>query len=72
MFDWFKINKASPALEKADNAIAMVDDLTNSMRAYSAGNDPVKALMSDLWQHRNNVPFVTTIYEAIQEVKLPE
>lgn len=72
MFHWlFKKTKTSPALQKADTAIAMVNDLTNTMRAYSSGNDPVKALMSDLWQHRNNVPFMVTVYEAIQEVKPP-
>ncbi len=68
---WFKPHKKPVAIERANVAIRMADELTQSMRSYSSGNDPIKGLMADLWQHRNNVPFVTTVYEAIQEVKPP-
>jgi len=72
MLKFFRKKEHFIAMSKADNAIAMVDDITNRMRSYSAGPDPIKGLMSDLWQHRNNIPFVTTVYEAIQEVKPSE
>ena len=52
-------------------AIIMADEITEIMRQYSNGNDPVKGLMADLWRHRNNIPFMTTVFEAIQEVKQP-
>lgn len=69
IFNWFKRHTFSPAVEKADTAIKMADELTVEMKRYSSGDDPIKSLISDLWRHRNNVPFVTTVYEAIQEVK---
>lgn len=52
-----------------NHAMSISDELIEKMRAASSSTDPVRAVMADLWQQRHNVPFVTTIYEAAQEVK---
>ena len=71
LFKWFKYNSSrhEPVLDRADKAIKIADELTDTMRRYKSGNDPVEALIIDLRRHRKNVPFLTTVYEAVQEAK---
>jgi hypothetical protein len=53
---------------KYARAVAASDDLIRRMRDSSASGDPVRAVMADLWQQRHNVPYVTTVYEAVAEM----
>lgn len=57
------------ANELADIAILMADTLTNQIRNLNGNTGTVKEMISDIWHYRENTPFVTTVYEAIQEVK---
>lgn len=57
------------ANELADIAILMADTLTNQIRNLNGNTPVVKEMIGDIWYNRENTPFVTTVYEAIQEVK---
>lgn len=57
------------ASELADIAIDMADTLTNQIRNLNGNTGTVKEMISDIWHYRENTPFVTTVYEAIQETK---
>ena len=57
------------ANELADIAILMADNLTNQIRNLNGNTSAVKQMIGDIWHYRENTPFVTTVYEAIQEVK---
>lgn len=57
------------ANELADVAIDMADILTNQIRNLNGNTHIVKEMIGDIWHNRENTPFVTTVYEAIQEVK---
>lgn len=59
------------ALAEADKAIDMADGLISHIRSMNGNTHTVKEMMGDIWAHRENTPFVTTVYEAIQEVKPP-
>lgn len=62
-----KTAKTIAALERADIAIQMIDELLADIVA----SDPVNDLIADILQNRNNTPFLVTVYEAVQEVKQP-
>lgn len=57
------------ANDLADIAILMADTLTNQIRNLNGNTPVVKEMIGDIWYNRENTPFVTTVYEAIQEVK---
>jgi hypothetical protein len=57
------------AEQLADHAISMADDLVTHIRKMNGNTHTVKEMISDIWAHRENTPFVVTVYEAIQEVK---
>lgn len=44
-------------------------DLITRMRDNSNCNDAARAIMADVWSQHHNVPFLTTVYEAVQEAK---
>ena len=44
-------------------------DLLARMRESSTSTDPARAVMADIWAQHNNIPFMTTVYEAVQEMK---
>lgn len=66
------IETPAPAEESA-YAVAMreSDDLLARMRAAYASNDPVRQAMADLWAQRHNVPYVTSVFETVQEMNAP-
>jgi hypothetical protein len=57
--------------EKYRRAMTESGDLLAEMREASRSDDPVIALMADIWAQRHNVPYVTTMYEATQEMNAP-
>lgn len=61
--------KNNHASNQADSAIALADKLVTEIRSMNGNTHTVKEMISDIWAHRENTPFVTTVYEAIQEVK---
>lgn len=57
--------RATPAI---DMALAASDDLIERMRSSTMSGDPVRGIMSNLWEQRHNVPYLTTMYEANAEM----
>lgn len=51
-----------------DKAMHVSDDLIARMRDASESSDPARAVMADIWAQRNNVPYITTTYQAVQEL----
>jgi hypothetical protein len=43
--------------------------LIRKMREYSTSNDAARAVMADIWAQRNNVPFMTSAFETVREMK---
>ena len=55
------------AIAKADLAIRLIDEFLLDLLQ----DDPVRELIADIVRHQHNVPFMVTVYEAVQEVKPP-
>lgn len=53
---------------KFEVAIRESDDLIRRFKEASEDPHPIRAMMADLWMQRHNVPYVTTVYEAGQEL----
>ena len=54
-----------------EQAMGVSDDLIRKMREYSGSNDAARAVMADVWAQRHNIPFLTSTYETVQEMKEP-
>lgn len=52
------------------SAMSKSDDLLTKMRESSSDNAAV-AVMADIWAQRRNIPFLVTVYEAVEEMKVP-
>jgi hypothetical protein len=52
-------------------AMGVSDDLIRKMREHSGSNDAARAVMADIWAQRHNIPFLTSAYETVQEMKEP-
>ena len=68
-------SKPDPVVTEADESYAAAvresDELLTKMREAYKSHDPVRQAMADLWAQRNNIPFTTTVYEAVQEMNAP-
>jgi hypothetical protein len=62
---------ASEGSDAAAHAMKVSSELLQRMREHSRSDDPARALMADIWSQRHNVPFITTVYEAAQEMNVP-
>lgn len=60
-------NSATGAASKYETAMEISDELHRRMMAHSTGSDPARGVMADIWSQRNNVPFMTTVVEAVAE-----
>lgn len=58
------------AEEKYYRAMQMSSDLLRRIRGERI-HDPALMVVSDVISHRNNVPYMTTVYEAVEEVNAP-
>ncbi len=52
-------------------AIAATDDVIAKMRDSSRSIDAARSVVASVLEQANNVPFMTTVYEATQEMKAP-
>lgn len=50
-------------------AMRQSTDLVRHMRDCSMSTDAARAIMADVWAQNHNIPFLTTVYEAVQEAK---
>lgn len=67
---WFGMgHHAAPAEVKYRKAMAVSDELLARMREASQSTDAVRGIMADIWHQNHNVPFVTTVFESVQEAK---
>lgn len=60
---------ASSGSSAAKAAMSVSSDLIHRMQDASASNDPVRALMADVWAQRQNMPYITTLYESNEEMQ---
>jgi len=52
-----------------EEAMRQSSDLIRYMRSASNSTDAARAIMADIWAQNHNVPFLTTVFEAVQEMK---
>ena len=53
-------------------AMRVSGDLLARMRDSSSSTDAARGIMADVWAQNNNIPFLTTVFEAVSEVKPPD
>lgn len=61
------VGQRSETESKYATAMKISDELRERMRSYSEGADPAKGVLADIWSQRHNVPFMTTVVEAVAE-----
>lgn len=61
--------RQSPGDVAFNQATRENSELISHMREASGSTDAVRALMADIWAQHHNVPFLTTVYEAVREMK---
>lgn len=73
MMSWIKSllgrREPSGADSAFGHAMKMSGELIHDMREASTSNDVFRAMMADIWMQRQNVPFMVTVFEAVQEMK---
>lgn len=52
------------------DAMQVSNELIGDLRDGYKKNDVIRQLFSDIHEQRDNVPFVTTVYESVQEMKV--
>lgn len=50
-------------------AMKVSDELLERMRETSRSTDAARAIMADVWAQNHNVPFITTVFESVEEMK---
>lgn len=55
--------------DRYEAAMSASEDLIRKMRAAGSSIEAVRAVITDIWQRGHNVPFVTSIFETVQELK---
>lgn len=58
--------KGDIAYEQAMRASA---DLLHRIREAGRESDAAREVMADVWSQSQNIPFMTTVYQAVQEAK---
>ena len=65
----------APAPNRGDLAYAAAmdesDHLLKMLKDSARSTDAACAVMADIWAQHRNVPFLTTVTEAVQEMKSP-
>lgn len=57
------------AISRANEAIAMADEITAKVKKANGTTDTIVLIIVDILNNKDNIPFVTTVYEAVQEIK---
>lgn len=53
-----------------NQAMGESGDLIQRMRDHSNSNDAARGIMADVWAQHRNIPFLTSVYETVQEMKV--
>jgi len=64
----FQTRRATPADRAYNHAMAVSTDLIEKMRERSSDPSPMRAMMADIWAQNHNVPYVTSVFETVQEL----
>lgn len=65
---WPRSDAAPPrALSRFDDALRELDELVSDIRG--GARHPVHGLIADIIEHRDNAPYLTTLFEANAEMK---
>lgn len=54
-----------------DKAMSTSGELIGRFKHASESPDPIRAMFADMWLERQNVPYVTTLFEAHKEMMQP-
>lgn len=52
-----------------EEAMGVSNELIARMRESAESNDAARAVMADIWAQNHNIPFMTTVYQSVQEAK---
>ncbi len=52
-------------------AVALTDDILLRMREPAKETEVARDITADIWLQSRNTPFMTTVYEATQEMTAP-
>ncbi len=55
--------------EKYHLAMQSISDLSEKIQENK--DDPAREMVADILANRHNIPYLTTVYEAVQEVNAP-
>jgi hypothetical protein len=50
-------------------AMKASDELLATLREHEEHTDAARSIIFDIWKQARNIPFMTTVYEAVQEAK---
>lgn len=53
-----------------ERAVGASDDLIRRMRENPKSADAARDMVADIWDHYQNIPFLTSVYETVQEMKV--
>ena len=68
MLNW--INRCPmPGHDKYHLAMKSISDLSEKIQENR--NHPTREMVADILSNRHNVPYITTVYEAVQEANAP-
>lgn len=68
----FSPQRSGPADVAYQKAMEVSDDLLGKMRGSVIAGDVNRVLLGSLVTHRHNIPFLTSVYETIQEMDVPK
>lgn len=76
LFSWIRrLLRPRPTVENGtvafEKAMQTSGELIGRFEQASGAPDPIRAMFADMWLERHNVPYVTTLFEAHQEMLLP-
>ena len=52
-------------------AMGASDDLIQKMRESSKSSDAARTVIGHIWAKHHNIPFLTSVFEAVEEMNLP-
>lgn len=72
MAGWLVPHDSGPSDIAYREAMRVSDDLLERMRNSTIAGDVNRTLLGALLSKRNNIPFLTSVYETIQEMDVPQ
>lgn len=53
-------------------AVEISDDLLRRLREPAVTDDVSRSILATLMAHQHNIPFLTSVYETVQEMAVPK